>query len=166
MDWDCPVNLGFGSAFVGEGGLDDVATGSTTPNSTAATVGDTQHNSPPPLTPNPTGLIWILHNWSDEDYVQILRNCRKAIPEKTGKIVIVDTILQPGGDDLFDNTGMAMDLMMLTLVRGGKERTKLEWKKILNEGGFVRYNIIQIPALQSIIKAYPPKLATDVLQIQ
>ncbi|THG08217.1 hypothetical protein TEA_002194 [Camellia sinensis var. sinensis] len=61
---------------------------------------------------------------------------------------------------------MAMDLMMLTLVRGGKERTKLEWKKILNEGGFVRYNIIQIPALQSIIKAYPPKLATDVLQIQ
>ncbi|XP_028107547.1 xanthohumol 4-O-methyltransferase-like [Camellia sinensis] len=111
-------------------------------------------------------LEWILHNWSDEDCVQILRNCRKAIPEKTGKIVIIDTVLQPGGNDLFDNTGMAMDLMMLTLVRGGKERTKLEWKKILNEGGFVRYNIIQIPALQSIIKAYPPKLATDVLQIQ
>ncbi|KAL7238574.1 hypothetical protein ACSBR2_004630 [Camellia fascicularis] len=51
--WDSAV-LG---AFAGEGGLDDVATGSTTPNSIAATVGDTQHNSPPPPTPNPTGAF-------------------------------------------------------------------------------------------------------------
>ncbi|KAL7215986.1 hypothetical protein ACSBR1_028021 [Camellia fascicularis] len=98
---------------------------------------------------------WILHNWSDEDCVKILRNCRKAIPEKTGKIIIVDTVLQSGGDGLFDNIGMALDLVMLTFFGGGKERNELEWKKILNEGGFVRYNIIKIPTLQSIIEAYP-----------
>ncbi|CAL5373097.1 unnamed protein product [Camellia sinensis] len=61
MDWDSTLNFSLESGnflgtFAGEGGLDDVATGSTTPNSTAATVGDTQHNSPPPPTPNPTGV--------------------------------------------------------------------------------------------------------------
>ncbi|GFY88179.1 O-methyltransferase family protein [Actinidia rufa] len=32
----------------------------------------------------------IMHNWSDEDCIKILKNCRKAIPEKTGKVVILD----------------------------------------------------------------------------
>ncbi|THG13682.1 hypothetical protein TEA_007421 [Camellia sinensis var. sinensis] len=107
-------------------------------------------------------MKWILHNWSDEDCVKILRNCRKAIPEKTGKIVIVDTILQPGGDGLFDNIGMALDLVMLTLFGGGKERTELEWKKILNEGGFVRYNIIKIPAFQKELSS----VASTAAQLQ
>ncbi|CAL5406509.1 unnamed protein product [Camellia sinensis] len=111
-------------------------------------------------------MKWILHDWSDEDCVKILRNCRKVILEKTGKIIIVDTVLQPSGDGLFDNTSMALDLVMLTFFGGEKKRTELELKKILNEGGFVRYNIIKIPALQSIIKAYPQELATDVFQIQ
>ncbi|KAL7185582.1 hypothetical protein ACSBR2_027514 [Camellia fascicularis] len=60
---------------------------------------------------------------------------------------MVDTILQPGGNGLFDNIGMAMDLVMLTLFGGGEKRTELEQKKILNKGGFVHYNIIKIPVL-------------------
>ncbi|CAL5406463.1 unnamed protein product [Camellia sinensis] len=74
-------------------------------------------------------MKWILHNWSDEDCVKLLRNCRKAITEKTGKIVIVDTILQLCGDGLFDNIGMALDLVMLTLFGGGKERLSLNRKR-------------------------------------
>ena len=36
---------------------------------------------------------WLLHNWSDEACVKILKNCRKAIPEKTGKVIIIDVVL-------------------------------------------------------------------------
>ncbi|KAF8391384.1 hypothetical protein HHK36_023688 [Tetracentron sinense] len=100
-------------------------------------------------------MKWIMHDWSDEDCVKILKNCRKAIPEKNGKVIIVDVVLQPDGEGLFDNTGLVLDLVMVAHTSGGKERTEVEWKKILEEGGFSRYKIIKIPALQSIIEAYP-----------
>jgi hypothetical protein len=100
-------------------------------------------------------MQWIMHDWSDEICVKILKNCRKAIPEESGKVIIVDVVLQPDGNGLFDDTGLMFDLLMLAHTSGGKERTELEWKKVLEGGGFPRYNIIKIPVLPSIIEAYP-----------
>ncbi|KAJ4729848.1 O-methyltransferase [Melia azedarach] len=101
-------------------------------------------------------MKWIMHDWSDEDCVKILRNCRKAIPAKTGKLIVVEIVVQPeGGDGVFDDMGLVFDLLMLAHASGGKERTELEWSKILEQGGFPRFKIINIPALPSIIEAYP-----------
>ena len=44
---------------------------------------------------------------------------------------------------------------MVAHSSGGKERMEEEWNKLLLEGGFARYNIIDIPALQSVIEAFP-----------
>ncbi|KAF2283209.1 hypothetical protein GH714_043541 [Hevea brasiliensis] len=79
----------------------------------------------------------------------------KRYLRKQGRLSIVDVVLKPEGDDLFDDTGCVFDLLMIAHSSGGKERTELEWKKLLEEGGFPRYNIIKIPALTSIIEAYP-----------
>lgn len=98
---------------------------------------------------------WILHEWDDGDCARVLRNCREAIPEENGKVIIVDVVLQPDGNGLFDDTGFAFDVHMMVNRTGAKERTELQWKKILEEGGFPRYKIVEIPALQSIIEAYP-----------
>ncbi|KAF7849382.1 hypothetical protein BT93_L0856 [Corymbia citriodora subsp. variegata] len=100
-------------------------------------------------------LQGIMHDWGDEDCVKILKNCRKAIPEKNGKVIIADVVLKPEGDGMFDEIGLALDLVMMAHCSGGKERGELEWKKILEEGGFPRYNIIKTPSLLSIIEAYP-----------
>ena len=96
-----------------------------------------------------------MHSWSDEECIKILKNCKKAIPEKTGKLIIVDVVLKPDGNGRFDDIGLVSDLTMRLTFSGGKERTELDWKKLLEEGGFPSYKIIQIPALQSIIEAYP-----------
>ncbi|GMP54441.1 hypothetical protein CsSME_00019615 [Camellia sinensis var. sinensis] len=98
--------------------------------------------------------VRIMHDWNDEDCVNILKNCQKAIPEKTGKVIIIDVVLNPEGDGMFDDTGLVLDLLMIAHT-GGKERTELEWKKVLEEGGFPRYNIIKIAAFPSIIEAFP-----------
>ncbi|KAF3444151.1 hypothetical protein FNV43_RR13841 [Rhamnella rubrinervis] len=103
----------------------------------------------------PRADVWIMHDWSDEDCVKILKNCKKAMPERNGKLIIVDAVLEAEGDDLFDDTRLVFDLVMLVHCPGGKERTKIEWEKLLKQGGFSRYNIIKIPALPSIIEAYP-----------
>jgi hypothetical protein len=100
-------------------------------------------------------LQWVLHDWSDENCIKILKNCRKAIQQKIGKVIIVEVVLEKDGNDLFDETRMALDLLMMAHSTGGKERTELEWKKLLEEAGFGRYKIIKIPTIPSIIEAYP-----------
>ncbi|OAY85228.1 Tricetin 3',4',5'-O-trimethyltransferase [Ananas comosus] len=37
-------------------------------------------------------MKWIMHDWSDEHCVKILKNCWKALPEN-GKVIIVESIL-------------------------------------------------------------------------
>ena len=96
----------------------------------------------------------IMHEWNDEGCVNILKNCRKGIPEKTGKVIIVDVVLNLEGDGMFDDTRLVFDLLMIAHSSGGKERTELEWKKVLEEGGFPRYNVIKIAAFPSIIEAF------------
>ncbi|KAJ4729851.1 O-methyltransferase [Melia azedarach] len=100
-------------------------------------------------------MKWILHDWDDETCIKILKNCRKAIPEKSGKLVLIEIVLQEDGNHTFGEAGAIFDLVMFAHTTGGKERTELEWKKLLEEGGFPRYKIINIPALPSVIEAYP-----------
>ncbi|XP_041003411.1 desmethylxanthohumol 6'-O-methyltransferase-like [Juglans microcarpa x Juglans regia] len=97
----------------------------------------------------------VLHGFSDEDCIKILKNCVKAIPKKTGKIIIVEHVLEPNGNGPFDETGLAFDLIMMTVAPSGKERTELDWKKLLEEGGFPHHKIIKIPVFLSIIEAHP-----------
>ncbi|KAI4331917.1 hypothetical protein L6164_016863 [Bauhinia variegata] len=67
----------------------------------------------------------------------------------------VDFALKPEGDGILDDTGFVFDLLMIAYASGGRERTELEWMKILQEAGFPCYSIITIKALLSIIEAYP-----------
>ncbi|KAK1422280.1 hypothetical protein QVD17_25279 [Tagetes erecta] len=100
-------------------------------------------------------MKWILHDWSDKDCIKILQNCRKAISTKTGKLIIVEIVQQPTTHDVFDDIRLTYDMVMFSYFSCARERTEREWKKLLEEGGFSRYNIIKIPALQSIIEAFP-----------
>ena len=97
----------------------------------------------------------VVHNWNDEDSIKILINCRRALSGRNGgKLIIIEAVLCTEGDDLFDDMRFIFDVVMMNYVQG-KERNEAEWKKLLDEGGFANYNIIKIPALLSIIEAYP-----------
>ncbi|XP_023741945.1 desmethylxanthohumol 6'-O-methyltransferase [Lactuca sativa] len=100
-------------------------------------------------------MKWILHNWSDDDCAKILTNCRKAIPKETGRVIIVEIVQQPKEDDAFSDTRFILDLSMLAYFSSGKERSEKEWKKLLGDCGFFRYNITKMPSLLSIIEAFP-----------
>ena len=63
----------------------------------------------------------------------------KEISKETGKFIIVAVVLEL--------EGLVFDLVMIAHT-SGKERTELEWKKVLEGAGFTRCNIIKIPALQ------------------
>jgi hypothetical protein len=99
-------------------------------------------------------MKWVLHDWSDEDCLRILSNCKKAIPNKGGKIIIADLVLNPKDMSEFDEASLSTDLHMLVFT-GGKERTEPEWKKLLEDGGFPRYKITHVNPRVSLIEAYP-----------
>ncbi|XP_077214417.1 (RS)-norcoclaurine 6-O-methyltransferase-like [Tasmannia lanceolata] len=95
----------------------------------------------------------ILHDWDDEDCVKILKRCKEAIPEKGGKVVIVDIVMDIEEGHSITHTRYAFDVIMM-IYTGGKERSEEEWRKLLSSAGFSRCEITVINALQSAIVGY------------
>ncbi|KAM3381537.1 hypothetical protein P3S68_007110 [Capsicum galapagoense] len=68
----------------------------------------------------------ILHNWSNEKCVKILKKCKEAIPSKEngGKVIIIDIVVDnQKGDDKSYETQLFMDMLMM-VVASGKERSE------------------------------------------
>jgi len=92
----------------------------------------------------------VLHDWTDEPALAILRNCRRAISGR-GRLLIVEAVL-PEGDT--PHHGKLMDLLMLA-VTGGTERNGQEFADLLSRAGFRLQRIIPTSTHQSIVEAVP-----------
>ncbi|XP_042058814.1 8-hydroxyquercetin 8-O-methyltransferase-like [Salvia splendens] len=104
-------------------------------------------------------LKWILHDWSDEECVRILKKCKEAIAgsNKNGKkVIIVDMIVgDKGEEDKTTETKLLFDGMMMAALTG-KERSEKEWDNLFYTSGFQKYNITPYPlGLRSLIEVFP-----------
>jgi hypothetical protein len=95
-------------------------------------------------------LAHVLHDWTDDDAVAILRKCREAMPAE-GRLLIVEAVLPDGNAP---HHGKLMDLLMLT-VTGGVERSQDEFAQILAQAGFRLGCVHPTTTHQSIIEAFP-----------
>ncbi len=95
-------------------------------------------------------LRHILHNWDDERAVTILRNIRRAMGE-SGRLLVVERVIGPGNEPQF---GKLMDLTMM-VVHGGAERTKEEFRGLLEAGGFRLRRIVPTAVEVSVIEGEP-----------
>ncbi|KAJ4912344.1 O-methyltransferase family protein [Raphanus sativus] len=88
-------------------------------------------------------MKWILHDWSDEKCVEILRNCKKALP-KTGRVIVIETIIpsEVTDTDIATKNALHSDIAMMCLTRGGRERTKEEFEVLAMKAGFKLPNFI------------------------
>ena len=68
----------------------------------------------------------IIHDWDDEDCVRILRNCRAAMSDHA-KLLVCEKVVPPGNEP---NIVKTMDLVMLVLTDGGRERTEREFRDL------------------------------------
>ena len=88
--------------------------------------------------------------------MEILKKCKEAVPAGTGKVIIVDAIVdEDGGDDEFTGARLGLDVTMMAVTFEGKERTYDEWAHILNEAGFRKHVVKNIKALEFVIEPYP-----------
>jgi O-methyltransferase domain len=99
-------------------------------------------------------LKHVLHGYTDEAATDILRKCHAVTPPG-GRVLIVEFVL-PDVIDRVDRdleSRLMSDLNMLA-VTGGKERSALEWKSLIDRAGFRYEGIIPVPEdLVSIVEA-------------
>ncbi|KAL2336286.1 hypothetical protein Fmac_010732 [Flemingia macrophylla] len=85
---------------------------------------------------NGEAMQWILHDWSDEHCLKLLKNCHKAIPSD-GKVIVVDSVLPVLPETTTScKSGFQSDLWMMTQNPGGKERTQNEFMELALGSGF------------------------------
>ncbi|KAL0560960.1 hypothetical protein IC582_001378 [Cucumis melo] len=102
-------------------------------------------------------IMEVLHDWDDEECIKILRNCKEAIPEKTGKVIIVEIVIDEKEDQIskYSDVKLRMDMIMMAHTIKGKERTNEEWANLLQKAGFSYYTITPTTTIQSVIQAFP-----------
>jgi hypothetical protein len=91
----------------------------------------------------------IIHDWEDARALQILKNCRKAMGESS-KLLIVERIMP---DTPVSSPVKIVDITVMVLYGGGRERTELEFKALLSEANFEVSRIIPLQSTSSIIEA-------------
>jgi len=98
-------------------------------------------------------LSAVLHDWGNEQCLQILRNCRRRISDN-GRLLVVDVVL-PNEKNVPDTYRNFLDLATLTQTEGGMERTEPEFRELLATAGFRLSRVIPMSAPQSVIEALP-----------
>ena len=91
----------------------------------------------------------IIHDWDDERATAILRNIRTAMGEKRGRVILLESVIQPGNAPDF---GKIIDLEMLAMP-GGRERTAEEFRALLAGAGFELTRVIPTESPLSVIEA-------------
>ncbi|KAJ0837658.1 putative trans-resveratrol di-O-methyltransferase [Helianthus annuus] len=100
---------------------------------------------------------WVLHNWSDEECVEILKPCKEVIPTKEngGKVIIIEIVLK---DEELGNktleTQLFYDMFEFTTAKG-RQRSEKDWAKLFQDACFSCYKIYPVLEIRSVIEVYP-----------
>lgn len=94
----------------------------------------------------PTGkdlyiLKHILHDWDDARALRILRCVERAMP-RGGSLLIAEQGIAPPG---VPNPGKLLDVVMLSLLECGRERTAEEFASLLTQAGLKLEGVVPTP---------------------
>ena len=90
----------------------------------------------------------VIHDWDDDRARRILRNCQRVMRTGT-RLLVVERVVLPGdGPDL----GKLLDLQMLVLTGGGRERTQAEFRELYDAGGFDLKRIVATKSSAQVIE--------------
>jgi hypothetical protein len=91
----------------------------------------------------------IIHDWDDERASLILKNIGKAMGDKRGTVVLLESVIPAGSEP---NLGKFIDIEMLALP-GGRERTAEEFAALFERSGFKLTRIVPMKSPLSVVEA-------------
>src|SRR5262245_39589082 len=93
-------------------------------------------------------LSHIIHDWSEDQCLTILGNCRRVM-NSGSRLLIIEMVI-PGGNT--PHPGKMLDLMML-VGPGGRERTEPEYGALLGKAGLRLTQVIPTESAVSVVEA-------------
>ena len=90
----------------------------------------------------------IIHDWTDEQSLQILGHCRAAMPVD-GRLLLVECVVPTGNER---SPSKDFDVTMMTFP-GGMERTEAEFRDLLAQGGFTLTSVTPTTTMVSVVEA-------------
>lgn len=87
-------------------------------------------------------MKYIVHDWSDEKAVSILKTVRAAMHE-TSKVLLVEHVI-PGEN--IPSGATFLDITMMVMY-GGRERSKIEYEMLLKQAGLRLVQVIETPVV-------------------
>lgn len=96
-------------------------------------------------------LKHIIHDWSDSHCRQILNSIREQLPAD-GRVLLCELIVS---DEPGPSPAKALDIEMLALTPGGKERTVAEFKELFASAGLSLTKVVSTAAPINILEARP-----------
>jgi ubiquinone/menaquinone biosynthesis C-methylase UbiE len=95
-------------------------------------------------------LSHVIHDWTEEQCLTILRHCRAAM-KPGSRLLIIEMVLPPGNTP---HPGKLLDLAML-MMPGGEERTADEYAALLNRAGLEMTRVVPTASAVSVVEAVP-----------
>lgn len=90
----------------------------------------------------------VIHDWDDEHAIRILRNCRHAM-RPGAKVLVVEVIV---GSPHASHFATLLDLEMLVVTQGGRERTEEEFRVLYEAAGFRLVRVLPTGVPVSIVE--------------
>lgn len=91
----------------------------------------------------------IIHDWDEPRAVTILKNCATAMRGSSGKVILLEFVIDPGNEP---SMGKWIDLEMLTMA-GGRERTETEYAELFARAGLRLARVVRTASPQCVIEA-------------
>jgi SAM-dependent methyltransferase len=96
-------------------------------------------------------LSHVIHDWSDERALAILRNCHRVMRPQS-RLLLVEAVIPPGNEPFF---GKLLDVHMLVATDQGTDRTEAEYRSLLDAAGFELLRVIPTASDVSIMESTP-----------
>jgi O-methyltransferase domain/Dimerisation domain len=93
-------------------------------------------------------LSHVIHDWSEDQCLTILDNCRRVMNSDT-RLMIIEMVLPPGDTP---HPGKMLDMMML-VGPGGRERTEEEYAELLAKAGLRLTRVVPTASAVSVVEA-------------
>jgi hypothetical protein len=103
-------------------------------------------------------MVRVLHDWSDEDALQILSRCKAAM-HAGSRLLVVEGLL-PANPSEGRPTEYLIDLQMMAMFGAARERTQAEFAELLDEAGLKLARVVATRSPVSIIEAVLPAQAS------
>jgi len=110
-------------------------------------AGDIFAESPP--TADAVLMKHVLHDWSDDDATAILKRCGAALAP--GGRLLVAEMVEPA--EPVPHPSKLLDLEMLTVTQGGRERDLAAFEALFTAAGFRLARVVETPAPISVLEA-------------